>query len=521
MIENLEKEINILKNNIDTLPKDNESNLEKYYDYVKLIHQNYSYKMDVVNMELDKKYLALLPNNTDKKIETQKEIVDSFKTDILFNDYKTSYEKMGIDKYLYDIGHFYKNDLDKVNEDILLCIKTFREYGLEKMEFNYSPYCQTYMDILLDNPDNKEKIRDAFDKIYWKCPEIVTHIELNLKNIYMKNKKMFAEKLKRKENDYFISQNSNKKRLKENYFEAVKEYDRLVRFDKTTLVNLFRDKTLNIKDYKNDSIKNAYNFLKSEDAEIDDYLNSNIAKLGYSLIEYQNYNKYLYIINDLKKRYQEKDKYKGLYEEKLSEVNNAEKKLFNMNKEIASLKKKRKLFMSEEKRKGRIIELSSSVDDVVIDLKQKYDDLEDARVNNQIYNNLNEDSTIKDALLLAVSNYDYIISMITKEINSDNDELIKEEINNLQEMLFSPYNTIINNLCITDDKSVPYIISDGYGLLKLKVTKDMLENENTINTLLTNIEIVNNSIALLENALSIDDIEFICKMDEIKKYKLY
>ena len=114
---------------------------------------------------------------------------------------------------------------------------------------------------------------------------------------------------------------------------------------------------LNIKDYKSDSIKNAYNFLKNEDAEIDEYLNSNIAKLGYSLIEYQNYNKYLYIINDLKKRYQEKDKYKGLYDNKLAEVNNAEKKLFNMNKEIASLKKKRKLFMSEEKRKSRIIEL--------------------------------------------------------------------------------------------------------------------------------------------------------------------
>lgn len=520
MIEELEEEIKTLKNNMETLPKDNASNLEKYYDYVKLIHQNYNYKMDVVNMELDQRYLSLLPNNINKKIQLQKEKVDSFKKDILFNDYETSYEKMNVDKYLYDIGHFYKNDLDKVNEDILLCIKTFKEYGLEKMDFNYSPYCQAYMDVLLANPEDKEKIRDTFDKIYWKCPEIVTHIELNLKNIYMKNKKLFSDSIKRKENEYYLSQNSNRKWLKENYFNEVKEYDKIVRYDKNTLINLFRDKVLNIKDYKADSIKKAYEYLKSDDTEIDEYLNSNISKLGYSLIEYKNYNKYLYIINDLKNRYKEKEKFKGIYDQKLNEVNSTEKNLFKMNNELSSLKKKKKLFMSEEKRKKRIMELSSNIDNIIIDLKEKYDNLEETRVNNQIFNNLKDDSSVKDALLLAVSNYNYIISMIRKELNTNNDEEIKNEIHCLQDVLYSPYNTIINNLCITDDKNIPYIISDGYNLLKLKVKPEMLEDEGIVDTLLANIEIVNNSIALLENAINIDDVEFICKMDEIKKYKV-
>ena len=52
-----------------------------------------------------------------------------------------------------------------------------------------------------------------------------------------------------------------------------------------------------------------------------------VINLSYSLIEYKNYLRFKYIIDDIKNLYKEKDKYKGVYNSKKKEISKTYKRI--------------------------------------------------------------------------------------------------------------------------------------------------------------------------------------------------
>lgn len=513
MNEQFQKEIEVIKNNINTFPRNNKTNIQKYNDYISTIYTKYNNLLTKLDEEVRCRFYSLFPNSNHGKLRKLKLELDSFNIHILFNEYKSTYEKLGIDRLLYDINHFYKNDLDKVNNDILECINKYKEMGLTKLNFNYSPYCNEYVNVLINNKDNEKLIRETFDKIYWKCPEIVTHIELNLKSIYQDNKKKLSKKINEQDSRYF----SRKSRqvLLEEYYNKVKDYDSFLENDELTIFEKFRNGELKIKDYKDDSIKKAYNAIKDSYAEINEYLNSNIKKLSYSLKEYQNYIKYEYIITDIRNKYKNRESFKGIYNNLSKEIKNLEKDLFKLNKKINKISKK--FLLNSKKKEEQIAKINIQINILISSIKVKYEELEKFRINDWVLNKLEDKSTYRDALLLAVCNYNYMIDLLKQQNENLTLEEAQKIIQELKEFIYSPYNTMINNISIVEEKNIPFIISDCYNLLNININVDSLSDNNVINTILDNIEIISIANILKKKQLNINDIDFVIQVDTINK----
>ena len=107
-------------------------------------------------------------------------------------DTRSSFEKMKLDKIVYNVNGYYKSNLERLNKELVDCVKQFEAVGvrISANDFNISEYAKEYMIVLLqevyNGEINSEKIKETFEKVYWKCSEVVTHLYVNIRYIYDK-----------------------------------------------------------------------------------------------------------------------------------------------------------------------------------------------------------------------------------------------------------------------------------------------------------------------------------------------
>ncbi len=287
--------IEVQKEVLLSLPRNNNKNEKIYQAKIGELLEELQKEKEVVASEIRKRRDRYLSLEHDKSIDLLTKEIDLLLPSIhLLNNYNSSYEKSGLDIILYELGHFYKTDLEKVNKDIIKVLTIFSTVGvtLTEEDFNYSYYSDKYMRKILLQSTSEEELKKHFEEIYWKCPNIITHITLNLKYLYYKNKKKFdlyyENKVKELEDRNII----------EAYKELYIEREQKVKNDAYLLQGSFLEGKLNIGDYTLDKINKAYKSV-IEDLP-SEKINSDILKLYHSLIEYKNYLEFNYIINDIK-----------------------------------------------------------------------------------------------------------------------------------------------------------------------------------------------------------------------------
>jgi len=483
MNKELKEGIEVSKNLLDTLPKNNIKNKNKYKEVLEDTKNNYENILNLLLKEIEKRYNKYI--NINESIDINNEELTNIKNNLyLLNPYNTSYEKLNLDKILYKLNHFYKADLNNANDNILECINIFEKVGIniKSDDFNFSEYSNKYMNVLLNDSEN---IKECFEDIYWQCPELFNHIELNIKHLYYKNEKVF---------DKYI--NSLKDKFLKQYPDALNTYkDLLIKFDynkSTSLnrgLNKFIDNIWNINDYQEIKIDKYYQFFTNDKEDIET-INDEIYKLSRSIDEYKNYLYFEYIINDLK------DKYKNKKDQKS-----------NLKKQIKTIKKLEKTIIKLNKKRKNISKLS----DLIKELDGKYDELDIIKFNDKIYRYTNETSSINDLLSIACSNYLYIVNCI-KESNNNRD--FDKEQESLMEFILSPYNTIIMNILPNDEKDISLIISDRYKLSNFNLIKDNLTQEEYLDEIINNAKKIDiyNKIVL---KISYENINFIIKAKDI------
>ena len=89
------------------------------------------------------------------------------------------------------------------------------------------------MKRFLSNEVNDDILKKDFEEIYWKCPDIITHITLNFKYLYYKNKKKFDLYY-----DHLVKELTSKKVLEE-YQELYRNRSTLIRNNAYLLQNNF------------------------------------------------------------------------------------------------------------------------------------------------------------------------------------------------------------------------------------------------------------------------------------------
>ena len=500
-------DVNLKKEILETMPKNNVRDLKAY---ISKLQENLSIAQEeqtALEDEIKKRYKKIRgPKISDELKNMMQRLENSEGVLYLLNEMDTSYEKMNLDKALFNLNHYYSKNLEMVNDTILYCIKKFEEVGvkLELKDFNYSEYVKEYLKVFFAEMEkgtiNSNKIKNKFDEIYWKCPNLIIHIVLNIKYLYLKKEKEIDK--------YFKNQKANlikkftAKDIIERTFELSRQVDEYISNSKEIITNKLLDGELNIKDYSEKNITDCYlKFIDEKDLDLNNEEKTNeidksLDKLLNSLCEYKMYLENKFIVDDIVKIYNEKDKYKNAFANTLKEINKNEKKRISLNNKL----EKNGLF---NKSKDKI---RNERDLIIEELTKLHKELEQNKVYNTILEKLDDNSNIKEALILANSFYRYEFICICENFKGIEENDIEEKIQNLGAFINYPYCTIINNIKMTENKEIWMIIKDRYKLLNINIEKEDLELDN-IDPLINTIKVIMQAHNIRKNKIDLNKIE--------------
>ena len=498
MKEYILKDIETVKANLEILPKKTKVNKAKYNEYLEEQLKKITPMIEEAEKEISKRVEQIKKHNTEESLPEERELLDIAKVKRL-SSLSSSSNKMNLDYYLYELSSFENNNLEKINGVILKILLAFKEVGiiLTPKDFEYSEVVQKYMDTLINDYDNIEKV---FDDIYWENSNIITQIELNIRYLYFKHKKeidKYYESLKEEPLDEYLTKYIE---LKTN--QKLNEYQ-----NRTYLFNNFINHTLMLTDYSEKTIDGLLTDIILDREDEDNYLN--LTKLSSSLSEYNEYLNFEYIIKDIKELFTKKEEYKGKYDLKLKDITKKEKELFSLNKQI----NKTGLFKPNLK---KINELKLKRNTTITDILSLYIELDELTIQNDIYNNVTNETTYQDILKLTCFNTKYFIKLLKDQIDNLTIEDINQNITNLFEYAFVSEINIISNIAISEGKDIPKIIKDKYRLLNISINEENL-NKDDIEKVQKNIEDLIIYYNIKKINLNIQDIDFIFKAEKLKK----
>lgn len=524
--EKISAQIDVDKEILSVLPKNNKKNLQAYKDKAADIKRNYVTYLDEILAEIKRRTIKIKSFVPDTKIEKLEQEIKYMDKIELLDKNTTSFEKMGLDEILYVLKRFYKNNLELVNDAIVKCLEKFRIVGINLVanDFNYSIYTKEYMNVLLEEikkgDSNSGRVKDIFEQIYWKCPDIIIHIELNFRSLYLKNEKSI--------NKYYDDARKQiTKELGLNEEEALEKYKSLQiqlietkNKDTALIIEKFLKNEKNAKDYEESSIKKHYKkllgkelneYTKDEIQEID----KNISRLQNSLYEFKNYIRFKFIYDRVVDIYKTKDKYKNIYNQKLKQIKKMEAKVFKTNKKIERVENHKGLLQKIFSRNtNRLEKINVDLNTQILELKNIYIDLEENKIKNIINSVLNDGSTIYDALFLICQFYSFLVNSIIEEFPDIMQEEIYDTINKYRTFIKYPKITIINNIKMLEDKDIILMIKDKYNLCNINITKEDLEDEN-ISNLISSVNTICENNYILNSKTTLQDIQFILQANKI------
>lgn len=500
MLNKYETDISINKEVLNNLPKNNIKNQKKYQEKLKELTNTYNDILKLIEKEMhirEEKYQDFKINELINITKTKKE---NLYNNLYILDNTTPYEKSNLSKLLYALDNFFDNDLESVNNIIKQIILIFKNINIELTikDFNYTYYVNLYMTKFLENK-SQEELKLYFEDIYFKAPTLFKQISLNFKYLYYTNIKKFLDYYKTLENK--MLENTSSKEIYNKFFNLNDEYLKLVLEDKYTISNKLINGEFNIKNYTKENIINTFKLFINKDILEENIINYKdiMLKLLKSLIEYQGYLKYSFIIDDLKNKYNNKDKYKNISLNKYKELNKKQNNLFKLNKKI------NKLLYGRFKNKNKANLLITTSINIINELEKIYIEYEESLFL-ETFLNLDIDVNIFDLLNISLGSYTYLIKVFKQEYSDLTNEEIELEINKYIRFIRETKFTVLNHYLVNDSNELDYIIVDKYNLLGLDLNKDSLKND--LDNLILNARIILNYYEINEK-INLDNINYL------------
>ena len=489
----MNKRIDHYKELLQILPRNNVKNSREYMKKAVLMKEAVeAYKKELVN-SIKKRYTSIVITAENEELKSLGNYLEDIKSKLYLLGKNDSYEKSSLDETLYNLKKFYNDDLVNVNKNIDTALTKFMVVGvnLTEKDFNYGTEVEEYMKVFFQekNPESNN-LKETFDKIYWKCPNLIEKIYLNFRYLFFKNKKIFEKYYDKK----IKEANLNVTLINDNY----KKYLDLNESDIKTIQDKFLNNILDVKEYDDSKISKLKETLVTKNLTEDEQ-NENILKLSHTLHEYKNYIIFKDVIEEIKKLYAEKNNNKNLTKGILKKISKCEKKIKKANRTFLKLK---------EEKKNNIIANN------IKELKELYNEYDDAKFKEKIATELNDNSTLLDILNILNSykiNFQKILKTINPEIS--NNEIISEE-NKLQDFIIYPYNSLINNVTINDQREITTIILDKYKLMNVNLTLEQLEDVNIDNIISTVNKVLVNTYINKSN-IKYSDLNNACDMKKI------
>ena len=285
ILEEFDKYISSNKEVLSVLPINTKKNRAAYVKKAEEMLEKAIQIREVIWNEIVSRYEKLNKADANPEVAELQKQVDEIKNVELFNELNTPYEKLGLDRITHKLSCFFEGDLKLVNTNIKEYLDIFKNYGIEFSieDFCYSDSTTEYMTVFLseytnNSLENSDVLKKTFENIYWKCPDIVTHIELNLRYLYHINSKKIEKELLARNEAILAKENLDKNGLVRKYFDLNKELIKVQRKDPKFILDKFLNGEWKIKDFNDKemnvlydrlSIKNYYECSEEEQHEID------------------------------------------------------------------------------------------------------------------------------------------------------------------------------------------------------------------------------------------------------------
>ena len=492
MIEELSKHYDEFKKVLDILPTNFKSNISKKIACINDEYEKDNILIQNVKEEIERR-ISVFDNLVENEdIKKYKEKIEGCNIVYEWNNYNTSYEKMHLDYYLYQLNKCYKEDLESVNSCIRTIIDSFKMVGinLKKEDFSFNSLVASYIEKILDNSSEQE-LKKYFEEIYWKNSDIIKILEINIKSIYLKNEKKIDKYYEARHNKFLKEYKEND--INELRIRLSHEYSKLIAQDKYLNFKKFLDNTYQLNIYKKEEIEKKKNLYFEEGSYNVPYLE----ELYNVLEEYNVILKYKYLFDDIKSKLQSKDTLKNAKAKMLKELSKVESKLVKLN----SSQNKKSLFGKAKNDEKWLFNYKEAFNEVV----KYYDNFEQTNFDELVYSKLTQDSTVLDALNLITSNYIYFVNKTIEQDDSRNINEIDEEYNKLKDYVNCNNFIIINNIALLDEKQLKELIVNKYNLENISITKEALLTDNLSKTM-EDITILINNENIILSGINVDDV---------------
>ena len=503
MINEIKKKIEADNKVLNVLPQNSANNRRKYAEQVSNMKADYMAKEKEVltfmtnkNASLRQKYSLPHENSLDKSITLLGKRLN------YFNPHQEPYEILGLDKLFYGLYKYYDNDLNIYNNNINKILDVFEQANilLTKKDFFFSDSAEEYMDVLLKERKNgnynSPLVKETFENLFWKSHDMMSYILLNFKYLYFSNEKKFKEYLVKARKLILSEYNNSYDVLLRQYQDLIVKSNESYLHNSGVFFEKFTNNEINPSDYEKDKIDKLINEYMTENTNNSKDI---FMKLYCSLNEENFIYQDRLVLDEVDKIYQDRENIKNL--------------VSDTNKEIATLiktiQKKRKKIKSKGLFKAKNPDLlNKEIEDSLTELREKYSLLEENIYKERIAGLINP--TIKDYYQIGKS---YLfMKNICKDTELDADEIISE----IDKNLYSPYNTLIENIKYKNVEELNLIVFDKYRLMGLSITADSFTKDN----LDSFIKAIGNIIiyyALVDLNVDLDEIDFILASDEIIK----
>ncbi len=511
-IEDFNHDVEVVKDVLSSMPINNQKNLKAYKTKVTKLKEEYIDTRNEILEEIKKRSAKYFRIQEDGKVKLLSDELEGYKNLKIFNPLNSPYEKLGLDNILYRLNHFFKNDLVDINNDILTVLNLFREVGIElnSDSFIYSNYAKSYIKELLTD-SSVERMKFVFEELHWKCPNVILHVSMNIRLLYNKNKAKFVEYINNKQKELFNDGLSYQDRIikRDN---IIKELDDITNYDMYSILNAFLNSELLLNDYtivNVDKCKSKY-YREGITSEQEKELIGDVKNLLSNAKEFKNYLKFVFVLDDAKKKYAERANHLGEDAKISKEIDAIAAELVKINETINTGFTKGVLFF---KKRVDTEKLNLDLNAKIKELADKYDEFDIANVYEQMNKSLTDTSTIYDVFNFALSYKTYLRSCIKSSKEEADIEVVKQTVSEFDNFLNNSIVNIIRNVNFIVDNDISEIISDHYQLLNLRITKDTLDVDNLEN-LIGDLTIILNSYYM--NSVGLD-INLVNDLFECKK----
>ncbi len=535
LVKDIEKQIDTDKEVISVLPRNGIKAIKTLLETISEMTEKYEHANEMLLKDIENRYNELTTVEGNQEIPKIEDEILKYDGAVKDTDMRSSFEKMGLDRVVYNVNGYYKSNLERLNRELIDCVKQFEKVGIKLIadDFNISEYAKEYMGVLLqeayEGQINSEKIKDAFEKVYWKCSEVVSHLYANIRYIYDIHEAEIDKFYENKSEEILQRFHSTAEQVEDKKAELIKQKKKLEDIDNKIILNKFYTGSLNINDYKEDNYKRIYSELTSKDvselteaekAEMDE----NIEKLDNNLSEYSKYSEYRFLVDgvltireeELKRIQANKDKKvkKTEYELVKDNIKKITAEIFKINGKLD--KPQKGLFKRKDSNDKKNSAVILQRNNLVLELKKLYMNLDDEIMKQKVMQNVDETSSLLDVLKLASNYYGFMARAMIKKNEEITDKEIGEMAKDIRNFINFSNFTVINYIKISDTKDLAVIIKDKYKLFGMQVSKENFQEDN-IEDLIKRVKIIANYNNIQKSKFSIEDLEYITTVKEMLK----